>query len=181
MLQGKTIINPVIKDEVTYVHTAQSTNGEKTVVDIHLEPKGGLNLHYHKAFEETFEVQQGELMVQVGKKKKKLVAGEKVTVKRNENHRFYSESDQPTKFRGTIIPAHEGFEKSLAIVYGLAADGLLNKKGIPKSFRHLAIIATMSGTNLPGLLSSIEWVLGIVARSKKSKKIQEELIKQYCQ
>lgn len=181
MLKGKTIINPVIKDEVTYVHTAQSTNGKKTVVDIHLEPKGGLNLHYHKDFEETFEVQQGELMVQIGKKKKKLVPGEKVTIKRNENHRFYSDSEKPTKFRGTLIPAHEGFEKSLAIVYGLASDRLLNKKGIPKSFRHLAIIATMSGTNLPGLFTMIEWVFGIVAKSKKSRKIQEELITKYCQ
>lgn len=181
MLKGKTFVNPVIKDEVTYIHTAQSTNGEKTVVDIHLEPKGGLNLHYHKTFEETFEVQEGELMVQVGKQKKKLVAGEKITVKRNENHRFYSESEKPTKFRGTLIPAHEGFEKSLAIVYGLASDGLVNKKGTPKSFRHLAIIAIMSGTNLPGLFSSIEWIFEMVAKSKKSKKIQEELISKYCQ
>ena len=181
MLQGKTIINPVIKDEVTYVHTAQSTDGKKTVVDIHLEPKGGLNLHYHKAFEETFEVLQGELMVQIGKKKKKLVAGEKITIRRNEIHRFYSESEKPTKFRATLVPAHEGFEKSLAIIYGLASDGLTNKKGTPKSFRHLAVIATLSGTNLPGFFTMIEWIFEIVAKSKKSKKILEELITKYCQ
>lgn len=181
MLQGKTIINPIIKDEVTYIDTAQSTHGEKTVLDIHLEPGGGVSLHYHKTYDETFEVQSGELMVQIGKQKKKLVPGEKITVKRNEIHRFYSDSEKPTKFRATIIPAHDGFEKSLAIVYGLASDGLANKKGIPKKFRHLAIIATMSGTNLPGLFTIIESVLRIIAKSKKSKRIKDQLIKTYCQ
>ena len=150
-------------------------------MDIHLEPGGGVELHYHKDYNETFEIQSGELIVQIGKQKKKLVAGERITIQRNENHRFYSESDKPTKFRATIIPGHEGFEKSLAIIYGLASDGLSNKKGIPKSFRHLAIIATMSGTNLPGLFTMIEWIFGIVATSKKSRKIQEELITKYCE
>lgn len=181
MLKGRTIINLVLKDEVTYIHTAQSTNGEKTVMDIQLEPGGGTPLHYHKTYSETFEVLSGELMVQIGKQKKKLGLGEKITVKRNEIHRFYSESNRPTKFRASIAPANEGFEKSLAILYGLASDGLTTKKGIPKSFRHLAITAVMSGMNLPGLLSNIEWVLEIVAKSKKSKKIQEELITKYCQ
>ena len=179
-LQGKTIINPIIKDEVTYVHSSKSTNGEKSVLDIHLEPKGGLNLHYHKTYDETFEVQSGELIVQIGKRKTKLIPGDRATIKRNEIHRFYSDSEKPTKFRATIIPGHQGFENSLAIVYGLASDGLVNKKGIPKSFCHLAIIATMSGTNLPGLFSYIEWIFKIIAKSKKSKKIKEELIKTYC-
>ena len=181
MLKGKTIVNPVVKDEVTYVHTAQSTNGEKTVMDIQLEPGGGTPLHYHKTYDETFEVLSGELMIQIGKQKKKLCPGEKITVKRNETHRFYSESKSTTKFRAYVIPAHEGFEKTLAIGYGLAADGLVTNKGVPKNFRHLAIMTVMSGMNLPGLLSSIEWVLEIVANSKKSKKFQEELIEKYCQ
>lgn len=182
MLQGKTIVNPMLKDEVTYIHTAHSTKGEKTVMDIHLEPRGGgPPLHYHKAYDETFEVLSGELMIQIGKQKKKLGPGEKITVKKNEVHKFYSESEKPTKFRAYIIPAHEGFEKSLAIGYGLAADGLTNKTGVPKSFRHLAILAVMSGMNLPGFFTSIEWILEMVAKSKKSQKVQEELIKKYCQ
>ncbi|MEM7735867.1 MAG: cupin domain-containing protein [Deinococcota bacterium] len=180
-LKGKTFKNPVNRDEVTFIEMASENNSEKTILDAVLFPGGGTPLHYHKTFDETFEVLQGELMVQAGKQKIKLTAGEKITAKKGVHHRFYSESDQPTTFRTTVTPGHEGFEKFLPILYGLARDGLVDKGSNPKNFRHTAIIMTMSDTRLIGPLSILGWIFGFVANTDKSKQVREALIEKYCQ
>lgn len=179
-LLGKTIENPMIGDVVTFVHTAHETNGEKTVLDIKLASGGGNELHYHTAFEETFELLEGSLNVQVGKKKIKLAIGDKATARINELHRFYADSDQSGTFRVTIIPDHNGFENALAIAYGLARDGETNKKGIPK-FKYLPILVTMADTNLSGILGLLGKYFERRAKKTKSIELQEELIKKYCQ
>lgn len=179
-LQGKKIQHPLQQDEVTYIQTV-SEGGKKSVLDIVMHPMGaGPPLHYHKHFSEKFEIMEGELMVQVGKQTHKLKAGDKVTVPIGELHRFWSESENPTKFQVTIEPGHEGFENTLAITYGLAKDGLTSKKGIPKKFAHIAILATMSDTNSPGFFSLIFGFLRYYAGRKNSQRIQQALIEQYC-
>lgn len=180
-LRGKTIRHPFQDDDVTYVRTAADTNGKETVLDIVLHPKGaGPPLHYHKQFSEKFEILEGEMKVQSGKKVRTYRSGEEVTAEKGELHRFWSESDKPVKFRVTLSPAHEGFENTLAITYGLARDGHMNRKGVPKNFRHIALLATMSDTNAPGFYSLIFGFLRFLAKRKKSQKIQAELIERYC-
>lgn len=59
----KTIVNPVVKDEVTFIQTASASNGQMTVLSVKLMPGGGTPLHYHKNFAETFTTMQGELTI----------------------------------------------------------------------------------------------------------------------
>jgi hypothetical protein len=50
---------------------------------------------------------------------------------------------------------HKGFEKEIAITYGVAADERTNQKCIPKSFTHLSLIVVLTDTipsGLPGLM-----------------------------
>lgn len=57
-------------------------------------------------------------------------------------HRFCNPSkDETVEFVGKVVPAHEGFEKSVHIIYGLAEDGECDAQGLPKSFVHLCICA----------------------------------------
>jgi len=181
-LLGKTITHPNQNDDVTYVHTAAETQGEKTVLDIALHPKGtGPPLHYHKAFSEKFDIKEGEMKVQIGKTIHSANASDITIAEKGVLHRFWSESDKPVKFRVTIVPGHEGFENTLAITYGLARDGFMTKKGIPKKFSHMAILATMSDTNAPGFFSIIFGILKYYSKKGKVRKIQAELINRYCQ
>ncbi|MEN0046376.1 MAG: cupin domain-containing protein [Bacteroidota bacterium] len=179
-LKGKSFTNPLNKDTITFIETIKETNNKRSVIDIVLFPGGGVPMHYHTDFEESFEVIEGELMVQVGKEKIKLTAGESITAKIGVPHRFYSEFDEPTTFRGIVSPGHEGFEYFLPILYGLSSDGLVNKNSTPKSFRHLAIMTTMAGTRFVGPLSLLEKVFARIAKTKKSKQIQADLIEKYC-
>lgn len=61
-----------------------------------------------------------------------LKPGEKITIQKGEAHRFYNSSNQPIKFNLQFTPGHTGAENMLRILYGLACDGMTNKKGIPK-------------------------------------------------
>ena len=56
---NQTIINPVIKDQVTFTQTAAATNGRITTLQVTLMPGGGTPMHYHKNFSETFVVVLG--------------------------------------------------------------------------------------------------------------------------
>src|SRR4051812_24146561 len=117
------IYNPVQKDHVTFLKTADETAGEYTLVEVELAPKGGVGLHYHKTYAEKFDCLDGTLKVQLGKTVHSLEAGATATAHPNINHRFFNASDQVCKFRVELRPASKGFEQSLQIGYGLARDG----------------------------------------------------------
>jgi len=82
----------------------------------------------HSAFSETFTVVTGESTVQVNKEIKVLQRGETITVPPGVLHCFSNKTMQPATFHVTITPGHTGFENDIKIAYGLAADGLTNKK-----------------------------------------------------
>ena len=47
----RTVRNPVIGDEVTFVQTARETGGDHTLARVVLKPGGGNPLHYHLTYE----------------------------------------------------------------------------------------------------------------------------------
>src|SRR5476651_1759576 len=123
------IYNPVQKDYVTFIKTAAETNGEYTLVEVELANGGGVGLHYHKTYSENFECMDGEVQIALGKNIITLKRGESAIANPNVNHLFRNRSGKPCKFRVELRPASLGFERSLQIGYGLASDGLCDKKG----------------------------------------------------
>ena len=174
------IYNPIIEEEVVFLTTAKQSNGERTIMQVTLGPKGGNPLHYHKRFSETFTILEGELNIQVGKEKMKLNAGETATAPLNTNHRFYNTSGKPVRFTVELIPASEGFENVLRIAFGLANDGKAGSNGMPKSFVHNGILMNMGEGYFVGLFSVLEKVFRFFGNSNKAKQIEKELLEKYC-
>lgn len=177
--ESRRIYNPIQKDYVTFLETSSDTSGARTMVDVELAPGGGVGIHYHKTYTETFEVLEGELKVQLGKEIVTLHAGEKATAETNIVHRFFSESDKVCKFRCTLNPASRGFEESLQVGYGLARDGKANAKGMPKDPLALAWLFSISESNLPGWRSIFEGLLRRQARKAVKKGLDKQLREQY--
>ena len=178
---NRNIVNPIIKDTVTFIRTSAETDGQVSEIEISLTPGGGNALHYHKTYAETFTAIDGELGVKTSKKITKILKpGETHTVQPREVHCFFNPTDREIKFKVEIKPAHEGFENSLRILYGMAADGLTNKKSIPKKLKHIALIACMSDMNAPGLLTLIYPLLVRVARKAKADGEEQKLLDKYC-
>ena len=176
----RTFVNPAINDTATFIKTSEETNGEYTLIEIDLGKSDGPPLHYHNAFSEKFQVQEGVLYVQVGKDKKILNVGESVTVSAGTHHRFYNETNNKVKFQITLKPGHAGMENFIKIFYGLAADGLTDKKGKPKKFAHLAVALIISDSNAPGWMSLLSPVIKAAARRAKKDGTEKWLLNRYC-
>jgi hypothetical protein len=148
-------------------------------MEVSIGPKGGVPLHYHERFSETFKVIEGELNIQVGKVKMKLKHGDHATAPTNTNHRFYNTSGKPVRFTVELTPASEGFENVLRIAFGLAQDVKAGPNGMPNSFVHNGIILNMGEGSFVGLFSILERVFRYFGHSDKARKIEKELLDKY--
>lgn len=175
------IINPQYKDTVTFVKTSAESDGKISDMEITLLPGGKNPIHYHKSYSETFTAIDGDLGLGLGKGKKKILKpGNTYTVDPNNLHYFYNPNDKEIKFKSVLKPGHEGFENSLRILYGMAADGLTDKNGIPKSIQNKATIAVMADMNIPGFFTLIFPLLKRIAKKAKESGYEQQLVDRYC-
>jgi mannose-6-phosphate isomerase-like protein (cupin superfamily) len=116
----RTIENPLTGERVTFLATAEKTNGE--YVRIRNETSAGapgVVTHYHLAYTEAFEVLEGRLDMCVGTKENHLVLaeGESVFVPLSTAHHFWNSSTEPVAFEVEIRPACN-FEKASRAAFG---------------------------------------------------------------
>lgn len=175
------IINPVIKDTITFIQTSAETNGRISELELTLMPLGNNFPHYHKGFTETFTAIEGALGLKLeGNHVKVLQPQETFAVLPNQVHSFFNPGDKEIKFNIKITPGHNGFEESLRILYGLAEDGLTDRKSIPKNITHMAIIGSLSGSYLPGFMKILSPLFNFIAKRAKKNGLEKALILKYC-
>lgn len=178
--QPVTLKSSLDKYEVTILESSADTDGAYSLLEVNLFAGGGNEMHYHTTFSEHFEVLSGVLSVQIGKKIHQLQPGERYTVAPHVHHRFFNEFEQSTVFRCTISPARD-FEKVLKIGYGLANDGLVTKKGMPKNFWHAVILFQLAESYLCGLPHWFQvFVFGALAKVARWLKADRALMKYYA-
>jgi len=174
------IVNPVIGEEVTFLKTSKKTNGEVSLLEVLIRPKASIPLHYHKRFSETFKVIDGELSIEVDKKRLKLLPNQEATAPINSIHRFYNTTNQPVRFTVELRPGSEGFENVLRIGFGLARDGQAGSNGMPKKLIHNGILMKIGEGSFVGLFSILEKFFLLFANSAKAKQVEKELLNKYC-
>lgn len=173
------IHNPIQQDTVTFLQTSADTNGACTLVEVELANGGGVGLHYHKTYSESFTCLEGEVQVRLGKTLHTLSPGQSATAEPHINHLFRNRSGKPCKFRVELRPASRGFEQSLQIGYGLATDGLCKPNGFPKDKLALAWLFDISESNLPGWMSIFEFILRAQAKKARKKGTDQQLLTKY--
>lgn len=177
----RTIYNPELQETVTFLQMSEETGGSLSELEITLAPGGGNPLHYHTTYTELFTAVEGELYLQIKNKRiLKLNPGESYLVKKGEVHRFFNPGTSEIRFRNEVRPGHRGFENTLRILHGLAADGMYNSKKVPKNFTHLAICGIMSDMRLPGLMWFTTPLLKLIAANARRKGVEKQLLDKYC-
>ena len=137
---GDTIENPVTGERLVFRKTSRETNGEAVVVEGFVKPKGVVAAaHVHPQQEERFQVLRGSVGFRVGRKRIVAGPGERLTVPAGTAHKFWNAGDDEAHFVCEIRPAGQ-FEQLIETMFGLAADGKTNRKGLPGPLR-LAVIA----------------------------------------
>jgi mannose-6-phosphate isomerase-like protein (cupin superfamily) len=163
----RTIENPIAGERVTFLATAEETNGE--YVKIRNEASAGAQgvvMHYHRAYTEAFKVLKGRLDVCVGTEENHLVLaeGQSAFVPLSTAHRFWNSSTEPVIFEVEIRPARN-FEKAIRAQFGLVGEGKTNEKAIPKNLFELALIYELSESYIVGMpLFLQKGIFGALAR-----------------
>ncbi|MER2998985.1 cupin domain-containing protein [Pontibacter populi] len=148
---NRTIYNPLAKDKVTFLETEEDTGGAYELVEVELAPGGGVSLHYHTSLVEEFEPITGPLGIELDSKRLQVFPGQIAVAPVNSLHRFYNPSQTETILFKVYIRPARNFEKTLRIAYGLVNDGKVNRKGIPKSIWHMALLFHYGESYLPGI------------------------------
>jgi quercetin dioxygenase-like cupin family protein len=177
---GRRYYHPLQKDYATFLETSEETGGDRTLIEIEVAPGGGNAPHFHKTYEEHFEVIEGSLEVLVDGETRILRPGEKAVAAKNVLHRFRNPSGAPTRFLVELRPGHAGFEKAIKAGYGLAADGLTASNGAPKNPYHLAVLLGWSEIRMPGVFSLAEPLFRLLEKQARRKGIDAELEARYC-
>lgn len=173
--------HPIQKDYATFLKTSGETGGEFTLIEIEVAPGGGTPPHYHKTYDEHFEVLDGTLEVTLGKQKHILQPGQKAVAPKLTRHRFHNATDTPTTFLVELRPGKTGFENALKAGYGLAEDGRdRHTEGFVKDLYQLAVLLEWSEIRLSGVVGLMEPLLRLLAKRARNKGIDRELETQYC-
>jgi mannose-6-phosphate isomerase-like protein (cupin superfamily) len=171
--------NPVIGNTIEFKELCEETKGTRTVGEVWLRPGGGIPLHYHNEFSEFYEVLEGELSMQIGKAIRVLKKGEYVLIPVKTNHRYFNKSKEMVKFKVVIQPGNLGFQLLVAILNGLARDGKVNKRGLPKNVLIFGYLSVVSGSNIPGLMSVLQPFLNWCHKRAIKRGIDKKLLAMY--
>jgi quercetin dioxygenase-like cupin family protein len=176
----KEIFNPIFKDTCTFLKTSAETQGQVSDMIVELGAQGRNPMHKHSKFAETFIVREGKLGLMHKGRKIILAAGENITIEKGEPHCFFNPTNGSVKFQVQFKPGHEGAENMLRILYGMAADGTTDKKGIPKSLRTIAVLGELGDTTLTGIYSFLNPFLKRLAAHARKSGMEKSLINKYC-
>jgi mannose-6-phosphate isomerase-like protein (cupin superfamily) len=162
--RSRRIYNPVQRDAITFLETSEETGGERTLAELEISPGGKVTPHFHLAYSERFTVREGRLTVDIDGVSHELGPGDEAVAAAGSLHAWSNPSAERSVARVELRPGSPGFEKALRIAYGLAADGLVLKNGMPRNPLHAALILDMGEGRLPGAYAALEHVLRLLAR-----------------
>ncbi len=165
----RTIYNPLQKDWATFLETAEESGGTRTRLELVVAPGGGNMPHIHLTYAESFEVVEGRLQVRRGNEWHDLGPGESAHVPAGVVHCFRNATDAPVTCIVLLDPGHRGMEKALQAGYGLAADGLVDGRSLPRNPFHMAVLMEWSEMRVTGALRlavPLFHLLGVIARRR---------------
>ena len=137
---GDTIENPITGERIVFNKTSAETNGEAVEIEVYVRPGGVVAAaHVHPFQTERFEVISGRLGMKLDRRKVEAGPNDVVVVEPGTPHKFWNAGDEELHFLTVVKPALQ-FERLLETMFGLAADGKTNRKGMPNPLR-LAVIA----------------------------------------
>lgn len=179
--RNKVIRNPVTGQSIRFLQTSCDTEGQLLEMESTFAPHSTEPLaHYHPQQHETFEVLEGSLHVRINGKLRVLGKGEKLEIPPSTPHSMWNASGVRTMVNWRVEPALST-EYFLETGMGLAAQGKVNKKGMPSLLQTVLLAHRYKQVYRLAkpaffLQKAVCKVLEPVARMKGYKAVYEELI-----
>jgi mannose-6-phosphate isomerase-like protein (cupin superfamily) len=176
---NRRIHNPVQRDAATFLETSEETGGARTLVELEIAPGGRVNPHAHMTYTEYFAVHRGRLTIRVDDAEVHLGPGDEAIVPAGAVHSWANEGETRATAVVELQPGHAGFEKALRVAYGLAADGLVSRRGVPRNPLHTALLLDWSEGRLAGSSALLGRPLALLARLAHARGVDRELERRY--
>jgi quercetin dioxygenase-like cupin family protein len=137
---GDVLENRVTGERLVFRKASRETHGEAVVLEAFVKPNGFVAAaHLHPFQEERFQVLRGTVGFRLGRKEILAGPGQRITVPAGTAHKFWNAGADEAHFVCEVRPALQ-FEQLIETMFGLAADGKTNRKGLPNPLQ-LAVIA----------------------------------------
>jgi mannose-6-phosphate isomerase-like protein (cupin superfamily) len=131
-VEQKIVEDPVLKQRLAF--RPSDDDGDALIVEMWVEPGGGVPPHVHPAMEERFEVLSGELSLLSGRKWTAAGPGETVVVSARTRHAYRNTGSGVAH---AICRAAPGLtlQEFLEEAAAMARAGRLTRNGLPRSPR----------------------------------------------
>jgi quercetin dioxygenase-like cupin family protein len=123
------IEDPVMKQRLRF---QPAEDGDAVLVEMWVEPGGGVPPHVHPSMEERFEVISGELSFLSGRKWQTAAPGETVVVPAGTRHAYRNSGDGPAHGICRASPP-QSLQEFLEEAAAMAREGKITRHGVPKS------------------------------------------------
>jgi quercetin dioxygenase-like cupin family protein len=122
------IEDPVMKQRLGF---QESEDGASVLVEMWVEPGGGVPPHVHPSMEERFEVISGQLSFLSGRKWQTAGPGETVVVPAGTRHAYRNDGDELAHGVCRASPP-QSLQEFLEEAAAMARNGKLTRQGLPK-------------------------------------------------
>jgi quercetin dioxygenase-like cupin family protein len=131
MRAGEVYVNPASGERAVVVLGTEQTAGQRLVVDLHLQPNGGMvGRHYHPTIRERFRVLAGNLAYTLNGVQQIAKVGESIDIAPGTLHDFWNPGAEEALVRVDVQPA-ERFAALIRNGFSLAQDGKTDGTGKP--------------------------------------------------
>lgn len=132
--------NPVTGEHGYTRIGTEDTGGKLLVSDLRVRPGGAvLGAHLHPTIDERFTVVSGKIGYVLGDQRGVLEAGQSADLPKGIPHDWWNAGTEEARVIVEIRPAAR-FEEMVITLFGLAAEGKTNNKGVPNPLQ-LAVIS----------------------------------------
>jgi quercetin dioxygenase-like cupin family protein len=136
---GETLENPITRERLTFLETADATNGELLRVELVFAPGGFVPaIHTHPRQEERIEVVSGTPSFCIAGDQHIAHAGDVVVVPPGTPHSWRNDGHEPSRAVVELRPALR-METVFECLAALAAQGKLDRRGFPNPLQGAVI------------------------------------------
>lgn len=132
MRTGETITSPPTGQSLTFLTTAEDSGGEVLRLEARFERGAFIPPHVHRWQEERFTVLDGEGEFVVGRRRRRVRAGDTITVPARRGHAFRTTGESGARLIAELRPALDT-EELFAALFALGRAGRVNSLGAPSA------------------------------------------------
>jgi quercetin dioxygenase-like cupin family protein len=156
--EERPLVHPVTGERLVFRKRASDTGGELLEFTIYMSPGGFIATpHIHPYAEERFEVAGAPVMIEVDGEARLYQPGEVAVVPPGVVHNWWNPSAEESATLIQLRPAFD-METVFETMFGLAADGKVNAKGMPNPLQMMVLARAYRREVTPP--PPLRWVVG---------------------